>query len=641
MVWKTTAAILLASMAWAQPPGGGPPGGGPGGGSDGIWRRDAFYGERETFDSCIGHQPGDGEYHYHANPLCLRAELDDNVVILRSTRTGSAYSELASGWHHSPILGWAVDGYPIYGPYGYADPKNPSSAIKRIKSGFRLRNITERSSLPDWSMPNHANVSQTLAANQYGPPINAVFPLGRYLEDYEWSTTTGDLDQYNGRFTVTPDFPAGTYAYYVTINDAGTPAFPYVVGGELFGTVGNRFSTTGASSASTYFDAGTYASGPSTPQLTSWATKNSTTFATIVSGFDPAAGPVTTWPGTNTIGVNTNGSVTTPALAGPQRIQYSDSTVFMTATGLAGNVPMGPWFGVAMTGGVFNNFPSVKSKTIQLPRIPSAAATRTATGLGALGMWVNGVAVFNFLDGASYSNASGTDAGGGGTISTYAVITSAASFEQGPQAPGALLSAFPLFHSVLSTTTESATSADWPSSLGGASVSVRDSAGTSRDAQILYASPALLNFRMPPGSATGAGTVTITAGSQTITSRINVQPVYPSLFLANATALATGHITRARNGVNTVTNIDAAPIALGQDEVYLTLYGTGLGSATTATATVGGMAAAVSYAGPQGTYAGLDQFNLLIPPGAAGKGKVDIVITAGGKASNAVNVTIR
>lgn len=49
----------------------GPPGGGPGGVSgDGIWRRNAAYGEIRTFDSCLGHQPGSGTYHYHVNPVC-------------------------------------------------------------------------------------------------------------------------------------------------------------------------------------------------------------------------------------------------------------------------------------------------------------------------------------------------------------------------------------------------------------------------------------------------------------------------------------------------------------------------------------------------------------------------------------------
>ena len=63
-----------------------------------------------------------------------------------------------------------------------------------------------------------------------------------------------------------------------------------------------------------------------------------------------------------------------------------------------------------------------------------------------------------------------------------------------------------------------------------------------------------------------------------------------------------------------------------------------MGSATSATATVGGVPATVIYAGPQGTYAGLDQFNILLPDGMTGR--VEVIVTAGGKASNPVKFTI-
>ena len=117
-------AIFLTSTAVAQGPP--PPGGGPGGQSgDGIWRRNAFYGEFQTFDACHGHQPQTGQYHYHVNPVCLRAELNDNLILIRSTRTGPIYQEATANWHHSPILGWALDGYPVYGPYAYSNPTDP------------------------------------------------------------------------------------------------------------------------------------------------------------------------------------------------------------------------------------------------------------------------------------------------------------------------------------------------------------------------------------------------------------------------------------------------------------------------------------------------------------------------------------
>ncbi len=102
---------LVSSMpALAQPPGGGP--GGAGGGSgDGIWRRNAYYGEFLTFDSCLGHQPQTGQYHYHVDPVCLRAELNDNLVTLRTGRTGQAYTEQTSGCDFNPRLGprWLPD----------------------------------------------------------------------------------------------------------------------------------------------------------------------------------------------------------------------------------------------------------------------------------------------------------------------------------------------------------------------------------------------------------------------------------------------------------------------------------------------------------------------------------------------------
>ena len=75
---------------------------------------------------------------------------------------------------------------------------------------------------------------------------------------------------------------------------------------------------------------------------------------------------------------------------------------------------MGPWFEGTMTGGVFLNWASVNRVQYRLTRSPAAAPTKGASGLGAVVVWVNGVAIFNNLDGGSYSNAAGTDQGGGG-----------------------------------------------------------------------------------------------------------------------------------------------------------------------------------------------------------------------------------
>ena len=89
--------------------------------------------------------------------------------------------------------------------------------------------------------------------------------------------------------------------------------------------------------------------------------------------------------------------------------------------------------------------------------------------------------------------------------------------------------------------------------------------------------------------------------------------------------------------------MSALPIDLGaaDDQVFLVLYGTGLGKASQVKIAIGGVDLDVAYAGGQGTYPGLDQYNVLVPRSLIGRGKVNVVVTVGGHASNPVNVTIK
>jgi hypothetical protein len=191
------------------------PNNGAGQHGDGIWNRNAIIAEANGFDSCLGHPapgqtPANGRYHHHQNPDCLRAMLGDD------------------GTHHSPIIGWSFDGYPIYGPYGYSAPLDTGSAVRRLDSSYRARTITQRTTLPDGTV---------LQPSQYGPPVSAQYPLGVYIEDYEYVGGLGDLDQYNGRMTVTSEFPGGTYAYYATLDAGSAAAYPYFIGPRYFGVV--------------------------------------------------------------------------------------------------------------------------------------------------------------------------------------------------------------------------------------------------------------------------------------------------------------------------------------------------------------------------------------------------------------------
>ncbi len=212
-----------------------------------LWVRNAVLVEQPTFDKSNAHQPPNGEYHYHANPVGLRYQLGDNVAL--DAATGN-YRENTSKLHHSPILGWSNDGFPIYGPYAYAEPKNPASSVRRMVSGFVLRDgghhtddlrKTGRRALAKWAADLH-KTPVTLAENQYGPDVSARYQLGRYCEDFDFLGDRGetqgkdfDLDIYNGRFCVTPEFPGGTYAYFVTIDAKGAPAYPYVIGRQWYG----------------------------------------------------------------------------------------------------------------------------------------------------------------------------------------------------------------------------------------------------------------------------------------------------------------------------------------------------------------------------------------------------------------------
>lgn len=118
---------------------------------------------------------------------------------------------------HSPILGWAYDGSPIYGPYGYSQPSG--GTIRQMSSSYELNlNTTNR------------------------PPIG-LFPEGFFIEDYTFNNK-GDLDIHNGRFCVTPDYPEGVYAYFTTLEtfpdgsgpfkNYKRPAFPYVIGDTFY-----------------------------------------------------------------------------------------------------------------------------------------------------------------------------------------------------------------------------------------------------------------------------------------------------------------------------------------------------------------------------------------------------------------------
>lgn len=140
-----------------------------------------------TDDNNAHVQPG-GSYHYHGMPegfLTLQGSDSSNIT----------------------LIGWAADGFPIYARYGYSDANDATSDITAITGSYQL--ITEISN---------------------SRPSSEIYSLGTFAQDWEYVEGSGDLDECNGRFGVTPEFPEGIYHYYATDT---YPYFQRCVKGEI------------------------------------------------------------------------------------------------------------------------------------------------------------------------------------------------------------------------------------------------------------------------------------------------------------------------------------------------------------------------------------------------------------------------
>ncbi|MFT7121911.1 MAG: hypothetical protein ACJAZ9_002099 [Neolewinella sp.] len=193
-----------------------------------AWNRDAIPAEREGFDCSKGH-PAMGNYHHHQNPSAFKLDLEVTSEICNLYDAEGLYGINAS--EHSPLIGFAYDGFPIYGAYGFENTDG-TGEIVRIKSSYTLRDITART--------EHADGTDV----DDGPAVNATYPIGYYREDYAYTAPTEEqtdfLDEHNGRFCVTPEYPEGTYAYFATVNEDWTSAYPYVVGPTFAGNAERR-----------------------------------------------------------------------------------------------------------------------------------------------------------------------------------------------------------------------------------------------------------------------------------------------------------------------------------------------------------------------------------------------------------------
>ena len=200
-----------------------------------------------------------------------------------------------------------------------------------------------------------------------------------------------------------------------------------------------------------------------------------------------------------------------------------------------------------------------------------------------------------------------------------------------------------------------ATSVPLPTSLAGTSVRITDSSGGFRLAPLFFVNAEQINYLVPEETSEGLALVAVEIGGQQVASgTVRINPVAPALFSANSSGegpAAAAFLRVASDGTRTealtfdaVTRA-AVPIDLGSEgnEIFLLLFGTGFrGFTESVSAAVGGENVQVLGAVPQGQFVGLDQINIgPLPRSLAGRGEVNILLTADGKPANTVTVNVR
>lgn len=149
------------------------------------WHYDALGGAFSLgLDTNHGHVQPSGAYHYHGIPTDLLKRLSGDQP--RVT-----------------LIGWAADGFPIYGKWDLRDPRDKNAPVVALRSGYRLK-----------------KGARPTANGQPGGSYDGVF-----VEDFEYVAGAGDLDECSGRLGPTPEFPEGVYHYVLTEDFPFIPRF--------------------------------------------------------------------------------------------------------------------------------------------------------------------------------------------------------------------------------------------------------------------------------------------------------------------------------------------------------------------------------------------------------------------------------
>jgi hypothetical protein len=139
-------------------------------------------------DNANAHVQPNGAYHYHGMPNKYLKWLSSNGTDTTSTPAVQYY-----------LVGFALDGFPLYAKYGYSTAMDATSGIREIVSSYRKK----------LTVPT-------------GRPDTTIVAYGTFTQDWEYVAGLGDLDECNGRYGKTPEFPNGIYHYFIT------NSYPYI-----------------------------------------------------------------------------------------------------------------------------------------------------------------------------------------------------------------------------------------------------------------------------------------------------------------------------------------------------------------------------------------------------------------------------
>lgn len=186
----------------------------------------------------------DGEFKFDGTrPAFLNLERGKTYIFNQNDSSNESQmlllSTLEDGWHsQTPSIIGNTDNLfdgPVTNGYGieyYIDGEEVT--YQNYLSGFNLASTRElRFTVP----VNAPRILYILAYTTAGLGIRIVndkYLRGDLVSDYIYDSATGTLDEYNGKFAVTPEYPNGTYAYFMTEDSSGNPAYPYAIANRFY-----------------------------------------------------------------------------------------------------------------------------------------------------------------------------------------------------------------------------------------------------------------------------------------------------------------------------------------------------------------------------------------------------------------------